>query len=61
LIVRGRTNRQIAASLVISERTAARHVENILGKLQLASRAQVAVWAVEHALTGTSEHSIASP
>jgi DNA-binding NarL/FixJ family response regulator len=39
------TNREIAARLVISERTAKRHVENILLKLGLLSRAQVAEWA----------------
>jgi non-specific serine/threonine protein kinase len=50
LIARGRTNRQIAEKLVISERTAARHVENILAKLGLPNRTQVARWAVEHGL-----------
>jgi DNA-binding CsgD family transcriptional regulator len=45
LIVRGYTNRQIAAELIIAEGTAVRHVANILGKLELKSRAQVAVWA----------------
>jgi non-specific serine/threonine protein kinase len=35
---------------VISARTAQRHVENILGKLSFATRAQVAAWAVEHGL-----------
>jgi DNA-binding NarL/FixJ family response regulator len=49
LIVRGYTNRQIAAELVIAEGTAVRHVANILNKLDLRSRAQVAVWAVERA------------
>jgi DNA-binding CsgD family transcriptional regulator/tetratricopeptide (TPR) repeat protein len=44
LIVRGLTNRQIAAQLVISERTADRHVSNILDKLGLSTRAQVAAW-----------------
>ena len=47
LIVRGYTNRQIATELVIAETTAVRHVANILNKLDLKSRAQVAVWAVE--------------
>ncbi|MGH2368930.1 MAG: tetratricopeptide repeat protein, partial [Chloroflexota bacterium] len=49
LIARGLTNKQIAAELIIAEGTADRHVSNILGKLDLTSRAQVAVWAVEHA------------
>jgi DNA-binding CsgD family transcriptional regulator len=47
LIVRGCTNRQIAEELVIAEGTAVRHVANILNKLGLKSRAQVAVWAME--------------
>ncbi len=50
LIARGLTNRQIAEGLVISERTAERHVENILGKLDLASRTQIGVWVVKHGL-----------
>jgi len=47
LIVRGCTNREIAEELVIAEGTAVRHVANILNKLNMKSRAQVAVWAVE--------------
>ena len=47
LIVRGCTNREIAEELVVAEGTAVRHVANILNKLGLRSRAQVAVWAVE--------------
>jgi DNA-binding CsgD family transcriptional regulator len=46
LIARGYTNRQIAEELIIAEGTAVRHVANILNKLNLRSRAQVAVWAV---------------
>jgi non-specific serine/threonine protein kinase len=44
LIARGLTNRQIANSLVISKTTADRHVSNILAKLGMATRAQVAAW-----------------
>jgi ATP/maltotriose-dependent transcriptional regulator MalT len=47
LIARGMTNRQIASELTIAERTAERHVENILDKLGLASRTQVALWMKE--------------
>ncbi len=50
LIGRGRTNREIAEALVISERTAETHVTHVLGKLGFRSRAQVAVWAMEHGL-----------
>jgi ATP/maltotriose-dependent transcriptional regulator MalT len=41
LVAAGRTNRQIAAQLVISERTVETHVARILGKLDLRSRAAV--------------------
>jgi DNA-binding NarL/FixJ family response regulator len=51
LIARGLTNSQIGEQLVISRRTADRHVSNSLDKLGLATRAQVAVWAVERAGT----------
>jgi predicted ATPase/DNA-binding CsgD family transcriptional regulator len=50
LIAHGLTNRQIAAQLVVTERAAAAHVENILDKLGVRSRAQIAVWAFEHGL-----------
>jgi DNA-binding NarL/FixJ family response regulator len=50
LIVRGLSNRQIAASLVISERTVENHVRSILARLGVDTRAQVAVWAVQHGL-----------
>jgi predicted ATPase/DNA-binding CsgD family transcriptional regulator len=44
LIAQGLSNRDIAARLVISQRTAESHVEHILTKLGLTSRAQVAAW-----------------
>ena len=50
LIAQGCSNRQIASELLIADATAVRHVANILGKLGLRSRAQVAVWAVERGL-----------
>jgi predicted ATPase/DNA-binding CsgD family transcriptional regulator len=53
LIARGLTNRAIAAELVILERTVETHVSNILGKLRLETRAQLAVWAVAHRLIST--------
>jgi predicted ATPase/DNA-binding CsgD family transcriptional regulator/DNA-binding XRE family transcriptional regulator len=49
LLARGSSNRQIAAALVIGERTVEMHVGHILAKLGLSSRTQVAVWVVEHA------------
>ena len=47
LIARGLSNRAIGEELVISPATAARHVANILAKLGLNSRAQVAAWMAE--------------
>ena len=44
LVAGGRSNKQIAAELVISQRTAENHVEHILAKLSFTSRAQVAAW-----------------
>jgi len=44
LVAQGLSNRDIASSLVISQRTAEAHVEHILVKLGFSSRAQVAVW-----------------
>jgi DNA-binding NarL/FixJ family response regulator len=48
------TNRQIAAELVISERTADTHVANILNKLGFSARTQVAAWAAQHGLLSES-------
>jgi DNA-binding CsgD family transcriptional regulator len=45
LLADGKSNRAIAAELVISPATAARHVANILAKLGFSSRSQVAAWA----------------
>ncbi|TCO35139.1 putative ATPase [Kribbella steppae] len=48
LIGDGLSNREIAARLVISQRTAETHVEHILSKLAFSSRTQVARWVAEH-------------
>ncbi|TDD60339.1 response regulator transcription factor, partial [Actinomadura rubrisoli] len=48
LVSRGLSNRGIAAELVISPATVARHVTNILTKLGFSSRAQIAAWAVDN-------------
>ncbi|MGO4303495.1 response regulator [Cupriavidus sp. RAF12] len=48
---RGESNKEIARDLGVAESTVKIHVQNILKKLNLASRVQVAVYAVEHGLT----------
>jgi non-specific serine/threonine protein kinase len=50
LVALGLSNRQIAAKLVITERTAGAHVEHILDKLGFATRTQIGVWASEHGI-----------
>jgi DNA-binding NarL/FixJ family response regulator len=47
LVAKGYTNRQISAQLVISESTARSHVHNILDKLHLKNRVQVAAFALK--------------
>jgi non-specific serine/threonine protein kinase len=50
LVAAGLTNRQIGAELVITERTVISHIEHIMAKLSLRSRAQIAAWAAERGL-----------
>jgi DNA-binding NarL/FixJ family response regulator len=50
LVAAGRSNREIAGDLVISERTAARHVANILAKLDVPSRAAATAYGLKHRL-----------
>ncbi|MFG3001932.1 response regulator [Streptomyces sp. NPDC048340] len=50
-IADGRSNREIARALVLSEKTVKTHVSNILMKLDLADRTQAALWAVRHGIT----------
>jgi DNA-binding NarL/FixJ family response regulator len=54
LVGAGRANKEIAADLRISERTARTHVSNILGKLGLSSRTQAALWATREGLVDAS-------
>ncbi|MEJ3747375.1 LuxR C-terminal-related transcriptional regulator [Actinomycetes bacterium KLBMP 9797] len=54
LIAEGLSNREIAARLVVAQRTAEGHVENILSKLGFTSRAQVASWLANHHQPPTS-------
>lgn len=51
LVGTGKSNREIAKELHISERTARTHVSNVLGKLNLSSRTQAALLAVNVGLT----------
>ncbi|HEX9013949.1 MAG TPA: response regulator transcription factor, partial [Anaerolineaceae bacterium] len=50
LVARGCSNQAIARELVISEKTVKTHVSNILGKLGLADRTQLAIYAIKHGL-----------
>ena len=50
LVASGRTNREIATELVISEHTVARHLQNIFAKLDLPSRAAATAYAYRHGL-----------
>ena len=48
LVASGRSNAQIAADLVLSEKTVARHLSNIFGKLGVGSRTAATAFAFEH-------------
>jgi DNA-binding NarL/FixJ family response regulator len=48
LIARGRSNREIARALTVSEKTVKTHVSSVLMKLGVADRTQAALWAVRH-------------
>ena len=49
-MAQGRSNREIAARLVITERTVENHVAHILDRLGLRTRLQIAAWATERGL-----------
>jgi DNA-binding CsgD family transcriptional regulator/tetratricopeptide (TPR) repeat protein len=54
LVGQGRSNRAIATALVLSERTVQKHVSNILGKLALETRGQIAAWVHANGLAGAN-------
>ena len=55
LVAKGSTNLDIAAKLVVSERTVRTHVSNILGKLHLANRTQAALYALREGLASLDD------
>jgi two-component system, NarL family, response regulator LiaR len=50
LIAKGKSNREIADTLIVSEKTVKSHVSNILSKLHLADRTQAAIYALRQRL-----------
>lgn len=52
-LARGQSNKEIARQLDVAESTVKIHVQNIMKKLNLSSRVQIAVYAVERGLSGT--------
>jgi two-component system nitrate/nitrite response regulator NarL len=53
-LARGVSNKEIGRALNVAESTVKIHVQHILRKLNLASRVQAAIWAVEHGIAGRS-------
>ena len=55
LVAQGKSNRDMAEELVITEATARTHVSNILSKLHLASRTQAALYALREGLASLED------
>ena len=55
LLAQGRSNRELAAELYVSEKTVKTHVSSILAKLRLTDRTQAALFAVRHGLAGDED------
>ena len=56
LVAQGNSNREIAEALVVSERTVGAHISNILSKLGMISRTQIATWAIGKGLARPLMH-----
>lgn len=54
-LTKGKSNREIAGSLFVTEKTVKTHISNIFTKLQVQDRTQAALYAVKHDLTEGSE------
>jgi len=54
LVAQGRSNSEIARALVISDKTVKTHISNILDKLELQDRTQLAIYAIKHGLEDSS-------
>lgn len=54
-LTKGKSNREIASSLFVTEKTVKTHISNIFTKLQVQDRTQAALYAVKHGLTEGSE------
>ncbi|MGE5584553.1 MAG: LuxR C-terminal-related transcriptional regulator [Bacillota bacterium] len=55
LVARGKSNREIAGVLSISEKTVKNHVSNLLRKLGADRRTQAAIWAISQGLSGSQD------
>ncbi len=54
-LARGESNKQIADTLIVSEKTVKAHVSNILGKLNLQSRTQAVLYALRHGIVSIED------
>ena len=56
LVAQGASNKEIAAKLVISEKTARNHVERTYAKIRVSNRIGASMYALEHGLVGRVEN-----
>jgi DNA-binding CsgD family transcriptional regulator len=61
LLAQGQSNKEIAARLVISPKTAGNHIEHIYSKIDASSRATASLFAVHHGLLPVDEFEPAAP